>query len=109
MSDEQKTARAMSALDAMATCWAATFNIREGVNAMMNLPDGEDRLIAFIQHSYSEGLFVGRTSRVPLTKTRVGNALRKTRDGDVSMYRNGFKDGAAFAEDAHGIRQGGDK
>lgn len=100
----QKTARAMAAVDAMAATWAMTFDIRQAVNAMMRLPDGEDRLIAFIKQGYGEGLFVGRTSREPLTKTRIGNVLRKVKDGDVGMYRNGFKDGVAFAEDAHGIK-----
>lgn len=41
--------------------------------------------------------------RQPLTKTRIGNALRKLPNGDVGMYRNGFKDGAKYAEAAHGI------
>lgn len=99
----QKTARAMAALDTMATIWAASFDIRQAVHAMVRCQDGEDRLIAFIKQAHAEGLYAGRMSREPLTKTRIGNALRKTKDGDVGMYRNGFKDGAAFAEDAHGI------
>lgn len=102
--DAQKTARAMAALDAMAATWAMTFDIRQAVSAMMRCPDGEDRLIAFIKQGHAEGLYAGRTSREPLTKTRIGNVLRQTKDGDVSMYRNGFKDGVAFAEDIHGIR-----
>ena len=60
--EKQKTERAMSALDTMATTWAMSFNLREGVKAMMSLPDGEDRLIAFIKHCYGEGLYEGRTS-----------------------------------------------
>lgn len=45
-------------------------------------------------------------ARVPLTKTRVGNYLRRHVHGEVGMYRNGFKDGVAFAEAAHGIGGG---
>jgi hypothetical protein len=62
LTDAQKTARAMAAVDAMATTWAMTFELRRAVNAMMRLPDGEDRLVSFIKQSYAEGLFVGRTS-----------------------------------------------
>ena len=43
--------------------------------------------------------------RKPLTKTRVGNYLRRHVNGDVGMYRNGFKDGVRFAEAAHGIKE----
>ena len=32
-----------------------------------------------------------------ITKTAVGNYLRKQPSGDVGMYRNGFKDGVAWA------------
>lgn len=39
-------------------------------------------------------------SRKPITKTRIGNYLRKHEYGDVAMYRNGFKDGIAYAEAA---------
>jgi len=41
--------------------------------------------------------------REPLTQTRIGNYLRKCDNGDVSMYRNGFKDGVRFAEKQHNI------
>ena len=43
--------------------------------------------------------------RKPLTKTRVGNYLRRHLNGDVGMYRNGFKDGVRFAEKEHGIKE----
>lgn len=43
--------------------------------------------------------------RKPLTKTKVGNYLRRHAHGEVGMYRNGFKDGVAFAEAAHGIKE----
>jgi hypothetical protein len=43
--------------------------------------------------------------RKPLTKTKVGNYLRGHPNGDVGMYRNGFKDGVAFAEAAHNIKE----
>jgi basic membrane lipoprotein Med (substrate-binding protein (PBP1-ABC) superfamily) len=33
-----------------------------------------------------------------ITKTAIGNYLRKQPSGDVSMYRNGFKDGVAWAQ-----------
>ena len=33
-----------------------------------------------------------------ITKTAIGNYLRKQADGDVGMYRNGFKDGVAWAQ-----------
>ena len=62
LSNEQKTVRAMAALDTMATIWAAGFDIQEAVKSMMHLPDGEARLIAFIKQGYAEGLYIGRTS-----------------------------------------------
>ena len=40
----------------------------------------------------------------PLTKTRVGNHLRRHQHGEVGMYRNGFKDGVQYAEAVHGIK-----
>ena len=43
--------------------------------------------------------------RKPLTKTKVGNFLRRHAHGEVGMYRNGLKDGVAFAEAAHGIKE----
>lgn len=60
--EQAKTSRAMAALDTMATTWAMTFDIRKAVKAMMSLPDGEDRLIAFVKQAHCEGLYVGRTS-----------------------------------------------
>ena len=33
-----------------------------------------------------------------ITKTAIGNHLRKQPNGDVGMYRNGFKDGVAWAQ-----------
>lgn len=47
-----------------------------------------------------------RTMKKPerLTKTRIGNHLRRAKDGDVGMYRNGFKDGVKFAEAYYQIR-----
>jgi alanine racemase len=42
-------------------------------------------------------------ARKALTKTVIGNYLRRALHGDSEMYRNGFKDGARFAEQAHGI------
>lgn len=63
--DEEKTARAIAALDTMATIWAATFDIRKAVKSMTLLPDGEDRLIAFIKQGHVEGLYAGRTSHEP--------------------------------------------
>ena len=33
-----------------------------------------------------------------ITKTAIGNYLRKRPYGDVGMYRNGFKDGVAWAQ-----------
>jgi hypothetical protein len=32
-----------------------------------------------------------------ITKTAIGNYLRKQTNGDVGMYRNGFKDGVEWA------------
>lgn len=52
------------------------------------------------------GGYVLVPARVPLTKTRVGNYLRRHVHGEVGMYRNGFKDGVAFAEAAHDIGGG---
>ena len=62
---EVQVARALSALDAMATIWAAQFDIRRAVKAMMSLPDGEDRLIAFVKQAHMEGLYAGRISNDP--------------------------------------------
>ena len=50
-------------------------------------------------------LYTSPPHRKPLTKTRVGNYLRRHVNGDVGMYRNGFKDGVRFAEAAHGIKE----
>jgi hypothetical protein len=33
-----------------------------------------------------------------ITKTAIGNYLRKQPNGDVGMYRNGFKDGVAWTQ-----------
>jgi hypothetical protein len=33
-----------------------------------------------------------------ITKTAIGNYLRKQPNGDVGMYRNGFKDGVQWAQ-----------
>jgi hypothetical protein len=33
-----------------------------------------------------------------ITKTAIGNYLRKQPNGDVGTYRNGFKDGVAWAQ-----------
>lgn len=60
--ETQELNKAMAALDTMATIWAAQFDIRQAVAAMMKLPDGENRLIAFIKHAHAEGLYAGRTS-----------------------------------------------
>ena len=60
--EAEKVAKAMAALDTMATMWAAGFDIRKAVNAMKSLPDGDDRLIAFIKQAHCEGLYSGRTS-----------------------------------------------
>jgi hypothetical protein len=56
------TKRALAALDAMATTWAAQFDIRSAVKTMMAKPDAHDRLIAFIKQAHVEGLYAGRTS-----------------------------------------------
>lgn len=61
--DKIKTYRALAALDTMATVWAAQFDIRRAVRAMISLPDGDDRLIAFIKHAHAEGLYDGFTAR----------------------------------------------
>ena len=60
--EAEKVAKAMAALDTIATIWAASFDIRQAVHAMKLLPDSDDRLIAFIKHSYAEGLYSGRMS-----------------------------------------------
>lgn len=57
-----KVDRAMAALDTMATVWAAQFNLRQAVQAMMTLPDGEERLIALVKQAHCEGLYAGRMS-----------------------------------------------
>lgn len=74
--EAEKFAKAMAALDTMATVWAASFDIRQGVLTMKSLPDGTDRLIAFIKHSYAEGLYAGRTS------LRVAQPVQPTPDAD---------------------------
>lgn len=60
--EAEKLEKAMAALDTMATVWAASFDIRKTVNVMKSLPDGTDRLIAFIKQAHCEGLYAGRTS-----------------------------------------------
>lgn len=60
--EQEQVARALAALDTMAAVWAAKFDIRRAVKVMMSLPDGEDRLIAFIKQAHVEGLYEGRTS-----------------------------------------------
>ena len=63
---DKQTIRAIAALDTMATTWAATFDIRKAVKAMISLPGGEDRLIEFVKQGYSEGLYTGRVSHKPV-------------------------------------------
>lgn len=82
MSDQPKNARAMSALDAMATLWAATFDLRLAVKSMMRLPDGEDRLVAFVKQGHAEGLYAGRTSHQPAAQSAELAALIK----DANQY-----------------------
>jgi hypothetical protein len=60
--ESEATQRAIAALDAMATTWAAQFDIRKAVATMMDAPDAQDRLIAFIKQAHVEGLYAGRTS-----------------------------------------------
>ena len=92
LSDEQKTARAIAAVDAMATTWAMTFDLRQAVNAMMRLPNAEDRLMAFVKQGYGEGLFTGRTSHQPAAQPCPGDHQQKpsghagcgTIEGDLS-------------------------
>lgn len=84
MTEKQKTERAMAALDTMATTWAMSFNLREGVKAMMALPDGEDRLVAFIKHCYGEGLYEGRTSH----QTTDGGVTAAPQEGVSDEFSN---------------------
>lgn len=63
--EQQKIDRAMAALDAMATVWAATFGLRAAVRSIMTRADSEIRLIEFIKHAHAEGLYAGRSSHDP--------------------------------------------
>ena len=75
--EAEKVAKAMAALDAMATMWAASFDIRQAVRAMKSLPDGDDRLIEFIKHSYAEGLYSGRTSLQDGAAMSIAKRIRR--------------------------------
>lgn len=62
MSHEQKAQRAMAALEAMAATWAASVGVRRDVQTMLQKPDAEGRLVAYIQQAHMEGLYEGRMS-----------------------------------------------
>ena len=59
---DDKTARALAALDTMASLWAVKVNARNAIRLMMSLPDAEDRILAFVTQAHAEGLYEGRTS-----------------------------------------------
>lgn len=59
---DEKTARALAALDTMASLWAIRVGARNAIRLMMSLPDAEDRILAFLTHAHAEGLYEGRTS-----------------------------------------------
>lgn len=59
---DESVKKALAALDTLATVWAAGFDLRGAVRAMRALPDGEDRLIAFVKQAWCEGAYEGRTS-----------------------------------------------
>lgn len=59
---DEKTARALAALDTMASLWAIKVGARNAIRLMMSLPDAEDRILAFLTQAHAEGLYEGRTS-----------------------------------------------
>lgn len=60
--EQEKTQRALAALDAMAETWAAKVGLRQAVRSILEKPDCENRLIEFIKQAHVEGLYKGRTS-----------------------------------------------
>lgn len=102
--EKLRIARAMAALDSMAATWAAAFDIRQAVKAMMLQPDGEDRFIAFIKQGHCEGLYIGRTSRKPLTDERIED-LRGDANRGYNIEREDYFKAFRDAESAHGITE----
>jgi hypothetical protein len=62
MSEAQKAQRAVAALEAMAATWAASVGVRASVQTMLQKPDSEARIVAYIQQAHMEGLYEGRIS-----------------------------------------------
>lgn len=62
MSDDEKIAKAMAALDTMAEIWAAQIGLNDAVKAMTAQLDRERRIVVFVKQAYAEGLFTGRRS-----------------------------------------------
>lgn len=60
--EQEKTQRALAALDAMAETWAAKIGLRQAVRSILENPDSENRLVEFIKQAHVEGLYEGRTS-----------------------------------------------
>lgn len=75
---DEKTARALAALDTMASLWAIRVGARNAIRLMMSLPDAEDRLVAFLTHAHAEGLYEGRTSLT--THPPIGACPHEERD-----------------------------
>lgn len=67
MTDAEKVAKAMAALDTMAEVWAAQTNLLRNVQVLCAAPDREARIRAFIKQAYAEGLYEGRTSHQNVT------------------------------------------
>ena len=55
-------ARALAALDAMATIWAAQTGLRVNLRVLLQSPDMEQRMFDFVKQAYAEGLYAGRAS-----------------------------------------------
>lgn len=103
LTDVQKTARAMAALDAMATSWAMTFDIRQAVKAMMALPDGDDRLI---KQDHAEGLYAGHMSRQPLTADDLWRSKEvMSLNAELNLSISQLMQFAEAIEHVHGINE----
>lgn len=59
---DEKTARALAALDTMASLWAIKVGARNAIRLMMSCPDAEDRILAYLTQAHAEGLYEGRMS-----------------------------------------------
>jgi hypothetical protein len=60
----QKTEKALAALDTMTEIWAAKVDLRSMVKTMLGVPEQhrEDQVMKLVKQAHAEGLYEGRTS-----------------------------------------------